>query len=58
MGNWDSFYYEVYNELQEKGMKQQFNELLNKLTHTPQYRHRSARDRWNVALQMLRNNEY
>jgi hypothetical protein len=57
MGNWDNFYYEMHEELTQLGMKQRFNSLLQELSTQDKFKYKSVRDRWNTALQMIRNDE-
>ncbi|MGB0850534.1 MAG: hypothetical protein ACPGTP_04760 [Bacteroidia bacterium] len=57
MGNWDSVYYEIYEEVTQKGVKEKFDELLAKIATTEKFKHKPIRDRWSHAIQILRNNE-
>ncbi|MBT8327451.1 MAG: hypothetical protein KJP21_06990 [Bacteroidia bacterium] len=58
MGNWDDFYYEIHEEVTSLGLHHQFNNLVNKLNDQEIYQHQSIRDKWSVALNMIKNNEY
>lgn len=55
MGNWDNFYYEVHTELKCNGLYDRFNILIQKLSESQQFRHRSTREKWNIALKQLKN---
>lgn len=57
MGNWDNLYYEIHEEITQLGMKQRFRSLLLELSIQDKFKHQSARDRWCVALQIIRNDE-
>lgn len=57
MGNWDNLYHEILEEITQLGMKQKFKCLLQKLSIQDKFKHQSVRDRWCVALQIIRNNE-
>ena len=58
MGNWDNLYYEIHEEITRLGVKKNFNQLVQQLSAADEYKHQSARDRWSLALKMIRNNEY
>lgn len=53
MGNWDNFYYEAYSELKSNGLQNQFNIILKALSESTEYRYRSTREKWNIALNQL-----
>ena len=57
MGNWDNLYHEILEEVTQLRMKHKFKYLLQKLSIQDKFKHQSRRDRWCVALQMIRNNE-
>ena len=58
MGNWDNLFYEIHDEVNTLGLRTQFNSLVNRLSFEDRYKHQPVRERWSVALQMIRNNEY
>ena len=58
MGNCDNLYTEIYEDITSMGHHQKFNKLVNKLSNDDKYKHHPVRERWNVALQMIKNDEY
>jgi hypothetical protein len=57
MGNWDNLYHEILKEVTQLEKKQKFNSLIQKLSIQDKFKYKSVRDRWYVALQMIRNDE-
>ncbi len=57
MGNWDNLYHEILKEVTQLEKKQKFNFLIQKLSSQDKFKYKSVRDRWCVALQMIRNDE-
>jgi hypothetical protein len=57
MGNWDSVYYEIYEEVTQKGVKEKFDALLVKIANNEKFKHKPIRERWFHAIQQIRNNE-
>jgi hypothetical protein len=57
MGNWDNLYHEILKEVTQLEKKQKFNFLIQKLSIQDKFKYKSVRDRWCVALQMIRNDE-
>lgn len=57
MGNWDSYYYEVMEEMTEQGTKNRFMRQVHMLSQTQEYKYSSVREKWGLALQMINNEQ-
>lgn len=58
MGNWDNLYHEIKAELKLTKAQDKFDKLLLKLNTSEEFKYHPAREKWRVALSMIRNNEY
>ena len=50
MGNYEDFFYEVKDELNEKGLNKEFQEQLQKMHYQDKHKHKTVRETWAYAL--------
>ena len=49
MGHYEDFYIEITQSLEEKGLRDQFDSQLKKMSYQDKHRHKDTRERWNYA---------
>ena len=49
MGNWEDFWWETHNEVQELGLKKEFDTQLKKMETQDKHRYKDTRARWEYA---------
>tara|TARA_R100001509_G_scaffold137670_1_gene91680 strand:- start:335 stop:523 length:189 start_codon:yes stop_codon:yes gene_type:complete len=54
MGSWEDIFYEVTAEVQSLGLKKQFDQKLKELRDDDKYKYTEVRDRWQVALTLVK----
>jgi len=54
MGSWEDLYYEITAEVEELGLKKEFDQKLKDLRDDEKYKYHEVRDRWQVALKEIK----
>jgi len=54
MGSWEDLFYEVTAEVESLGLRKEFDEKLKELRNDDKYRYVEVRDRWQVALNKIK----
>ena len=49
MGNWEDFWWETHKEVQELGLKKEFDAQLKKMEIQDKHRYKDTRARWEYA---------
>ena len=49
MGNWEDFWWETHNEVQELGLKKEFDTQLKKMESQDKHKYKDTRARWEYA---------
>jgi hypothetical protein len=54
MGHYEDTLVEVYYEVEEKGLKDEFHKQLYKMKFQKKHRHKSVRENWEYALYRIK----
>jgi len=54
MGTWEDIFYEVTAEVESLGLREEFDKKLKDLRNDDKYKYVEVRDRWQVALQQIK----
>ena len=54
MGSWEDLYYEISTEVEELGLKKEFDIKLKDLRNDDNYKYSEVRDRWQIALNLVK----
>tara|TARA_R100001460_G_scaffold50783_3_gene89259 strand:+ start:310 stop:489 length:180 start_codon:yes stop_codon:yes gene_type:complete len=54
MGTWEDLFYEITTEVEELGLRKEFDEKLKELRNDDKYKYHEVRDRWQVALKEIK----
>jgi len=58
MGHWEDFWWDTTKELEELGLKKEFNKQLKKMDSQDKHRYKDVRARWSYALnKVLKKNK-
>ena len=57
MGSWEDVYYEITAEVESLGLKKEFDQKLKDLRSDDKYQYHEVRDRWQVALQQIKEEQ-
>ena len=49
MGHYEDAFYEIYDDIEEKGLKPQFNAQLEKMKYQDKHRSKSPKELWEYA---------
>ena len=49
MGHYEDAFYEIYDDIQVKGLKPQFDAQLQKMSNQDKHRNKSIKERWEYA---------
>ena len=50
----EDFWWDTHNELNELGLKKQFDKQLNRMEDQDHHKHKDARDKWVYALEKVK----
>jgi hypothetical protein len=54
MGTYEDLYYEITMEVEKLGLRKEFDKKLKDLRNDDKYKYIEIRDRWQVALQQVK----
>jgi len=54
MGTYEDLYYEITIEVEELGLRKEFDQKLKDLRNDDKYRYSEIRDRWQIALKQVK----
>jgi hypothetical protein len=54
MGHWEDFFWEVAEEVNQLGLRKEFDKLLHQIRNDEKYRYTELKDRWSIALMKLK----
>ena len=54
MGTYEDLYYEITEEVEKLGLRKEFDKKLKDLRNDDKYKYIEIRDRWQVALQQVK----
>jgi len=54
MGTYEDLFYEITAEVEELGLRKEFDKKLKELRNDDKYRYSEIRDRWQVALKEIK----
>ena len=49
MGHYEDFWYEITNDINDKGLKKEFDAQLEKMNGQDKHKYKDSRDRWSYA---------
>jgi len=49
MGNWEDFWWETHQEIQDLGLQKQFDKQLKKMSDQDKHRYKDTRGKWEYA---------
>ena len=53
MGQYEDTFYEIYNQVEEKGLKDEFYKQLDKMKQQDKHRYKSVKDHWEYAYRRI-----
>jgi len=53
MGHYEDAFFEIYDAVQEKGLKENFDKQLNKMSTQDKHRYKTIKERWEYAYQKV-----
>ena len=54
MGHYEDELVEIYNKVVAEGIKKEFDNQLEKMTHQNKHSHKSVKERWSYALYRIK----
>ncbi len=54
MGTYEDLFYEITTEVEELGLKKEFDQKLKDLRNDDKYKYSEIRDRWQIALREIK----
>ena len=55
MGHWEDIYWEITESINKKGLKEEFNAQLKKMSTQDKHRYKETRDKWEYAYNKVIN---
>tara|TARA_Y100000389_G_C16982604_1_gene281052 strand:- start:235 stop:411 length:177 start_codon:yes stop_codon:yes gene_type:complete len=49
MGHYEDAYYEIYNKVKQKGIREEFDNQLKKMERQDKHKYKSTKERWEYA---------
>lgn len=53
MGHYEDAFYEIYDSVQEKGLSENFNQQLSKMSTQDKHKYKTTKERWEYAYQKV-----
>jgi hypothetical protein len=53
MGQYEDTFYEIYEQVEEKGLRDQFYEQLDKMKQQDKHKYKSVKDLWEYAYRRI-----
>ena len=53
MGQYEDTFYEIYTQIEERGIKDEFYKQLDKMKHQEKHKYKSVRDLWEYAYKRI-----
>ena len=57
MGTYEDLFYEITEEVEKLGLRKEFDKKLKELRNDDNYKYHEVRDRWQVALQQIKEEQ-
>ncbi len=54
MGTYEDLFYEITTEVEELGLRKEFDQKLKDLRNDDKYKYSEVRDRWQIALKEIK----
>tara|TARA_R100000995_G_scaffold64798_1_gene33897 strand:- start:147 stop:335 length:189 start_codon:yes stop_codon:yes gene_type:complete len=58
MGHYEDFYIEITQSLDEKGLREEFDNQLKKMSYQDKHQNKDIRDRWRYAFEKIIKGKY
>lgn len=56
MGQYEDLFYEIYEEVRNNNLSDEFNIQLSKMEFQDKHRHKSVKEKWEYALNRIKDN--
>ena len=56
MGQYEDLFYEIYEEVRNNNLSDEFNTQLSKMEFQDKHRHKSVKEKWEYALNRIKDN--
>lgn len=56
MGQYEDLFYEIYDEVKNNNLSDEFNIQLSKMEFQDKHRHKSVKEKWEYALNRIKDN--
>ena len=53
--SYEDFWWDVHNEIKKLGLKKQFDKQIKKMSTQEKHKHKDTRDRWEYAINKIKN---
>lgn len=53
MGHYEDTFYEIYNEVEKNGLRDEFDKQLDKMKHQDKHKYKSIKDHWEYAYRKI-----
>ena len=58
MGHYEDSFYEIYDQIRVKGIKDDFEKQLNKMSRQHKHKHKSTKELWEYAYMRITSSNY
>tara|TARA_B100000575_G_C23134476_1_gene658727 strand:+ start:34 stop:228 length:195 start_codon:yes stop_codon:yes gene_type:complete len=56
MGHYEDFFWEIHEELQQLGLRKEFDKKLKDMKYDDEWRYKELKERWDYALKFVKEN--
>ena len=56
MGHYEDFFWEIHEELQQLGLRKEFDKKLKEMKYDDEWRYKELKERWDYALKFVKEN--
>jgi hypothetical protein len=56
MGQYEDLFYEIYDEVTNNNLNEEFNMQLSKMEFQDKHKHKSVKEKWEYALNRIKEN--